>query len=139
MSWWYDDPEEVEKRVQESIEAYEQKLEDFCKRKAAERRANPGRFERRMIDVLVRHDIQFEQEKPMDGYIVDFFLPVMNRIVEIDGRHHCTNANQRQSDTQRDAHFLRKGIPTIRIPNSEMSCVERLSKEALLERLNKNA
>ena len=138
MSWWYDDPEEVARRVQESCDAYEKKLDDFCRKKAAERRAKPGPYELRMAAVFDRYGIPFEQEKPMDGCIADFFLPVMNRVVEVDGGHHYANPEQRQSDLRRDAHFLRKGILTTRIPNSEVGSVERLSKDGLLRRLKQN-
>ena len=139
MSWWYDDPEEVERRTQESFERDEKKFNDFREKKAAERRANPGYYERRVAAVFSRHGIPFEQEKNMHSYIADFFLPVMNRVVEIDGGHHYADPEQRQSDSKRDAHFLRKGISTTRIPNREVGSVERLSKEALLRRLTRDA
>lgn len=135
MSWWLDDPEELKRRVLESLERDEKRIDDFCVKRAAERRANPGPYELRMAAVFARHEIPFEQEKPMNGSIADFFLPGMNRVVEIDGGHHYANSEQRQRDRERDARFLRKGIPTIRIPNSEVDSVERLSKEALLRRL----
>ncbi len=75
----------------------------------------------------------------MDGYIADFFLPDINRIVEIDGRHHYTDEEQHQSDLKRDDYFRRQGIRTTRIPNGEVDSVGRLSKEALLRRLKQNA
>ncbi len=53
----------------------------------------------------------FHRQKPIDEYIVDFFCPKVNLIIEIDGVSHCEKAQQDQQRQTRleylGFHFLR--------------------------------
>jgi len=47
-------------------------------------------------------DIQFYRQKAIGPYIVDFYAPAVNLVIEIDGAHHLTADNIGQ-DKFRDA------------------------------------
>ena len=51
---------------------------------------------------------------------VDFYSPIYNTVIEIDGSQH-RQENQKAKDKQRDELFLRHGISVIRIPTFAIS------------------
>ena len=55
--------------------------------------------------------------------IVDFYLPRINTVLEIDGAQHATNEKQHHKDELRDAFFTDHQINVIRITNRELATI----------------
>jgi len=55
--------------------------------------------------------IRFYKQKPLLGYIADFWCPAAALVVEVDGSQHLTN---KKYDANRDAVFAQRGIITMR-------------------------
>ena len=72
-------------------------------------------------NILIRHHIQFEFQKICYGYIVDFFLPCLDRglIIEIDGGIH-NRKDVKKKDGFRQKNLERKGFCLIRFSNSDV-------------------
>ena len=70
--------------------------------------------------------VQFRRQVPLAGcFIVDFFAPSVQLVVEVDGGYH---ALQRRADERRDAKLRRLGFRVLRI---DASLVMRILPEAL--------
>lgn len=91
--------------------------------------ANPSYLENRMAEILDRLGIRYEQQKvfyfyntkgkPMQFYIVDFYLPGYDTIVEMDGKQH-KESDQMSYDRLRDFRLQRKGNKVIRFTYEDM-------------------
>jgi very-short-patch-repair endonuclease len=57
--------------------------------------------------------VQFYRQKPIGNYIVDFFAPKTNLVVEIDGYQHMEEYNAKK-DKERDAYLSGLGIRVLR-------------------------
>jgi very-short-patch-repair endonuclease len=44
-----------------------------------------SKLEQRFENLLVKLDIKFENQKPVNGYLFDFYIPNINTLIEIDG------------------------------------------------------
>ncbi len=73
-------------------------------------------------------DVQFYCQKPIGGYIVDFYAPKAKLVIEIDGSQHL-EAPHAEKDRERDEHLGRLGLMVLRI-NSRQVLKET---EAVLE------
>lgn len=51
---------------------------------------------------------------------VDFYIPQVKLVIEIDGQHHKINDRQRVNDYERDEHLRKHGVETIRITTKEL-------------------
>ena len=51
---------------------------------------------------------------------VDFFLPQVKLVIEIDGQHHKNKDVRRVNDRKRDDYLSSKGVTTIRITTTEL-------------------
>ena len=58
-------------------------------------------------------DVQFYRQKPIGHYIVDFFAPKANLVVEVDGSQHKQIEHEKK-DNLRDGYFSFKGIAVLR-------------------------
>jgi ATP-dependent DNA helicase RecQ len=58
-------------------------------------------------------------ETPFDGQMVDFYLPQLHTVIEIDGEQH-TKENQNFKDSERDKILRKNNISVIRITTQEM-------------------
>jgi very-short-patch-repair endonuclease len=63
--------------------------------------------------------IQFYRQKTLSSYIVDFYAPAVNLVIEIDGAHHLTEENRAQ-DQFRDAVLKELGLSVLRFSNSQV-------------------
>lgn len=63
--------------------------------------------------------IQFYRQKTLGSYIVDFYAPAVNLIVEIDGAHHLTAENVEQ-DQFRDTVLNQLGLRVLRFSNFQV-------------------
>ena len=63
--------------------------------------------------------IQFYRQKPIGHYIVDFFAPKVNLVIEIDGSQH-QELEQVKKDQQRDNYLRSRGLKVLRFNSREM-------------------
>ena len=83
---------------------------------AATRRANPTASEQCLQDALAAEgSLVFRREEKILGYVVDFFFPETNTVVEVDGAHHRT---QSVRDNLRDDVLRANWYAVIRFPAS---------------------
>ena len=63
--------------------------------------------------------VQFYRQKPIGGYIVDFYAPKAKLVIEIDGSQHF-EAPQVEKDKERDEHLGRLGLMVLRINSRQV-------------------
>jgi len=76
---------------------------------------------------------QFYMQKPIDNYIVDFYCPKRNLVVEIDGGQHY-RIEGKQRDEVRDNYMRKMGLKVLRF--SDMDVFKNL--EEVLEVIRKH-
>ena len=64
--------------------------------------------------------LKFRRQQIIDGFIVDFYCPKLNLVVELDGPIH-DHPECRHYDAQRTGHFESRGISVIQLRNEEVS------------------
>ncbi|MEA3488922.1 MAG: DUF559 domain-containing protein [Candidatus Omnitrophota bacterium] len=83
-------------------------------------------------------DIQFYRQKPIGGYIVDFYASQARIVVEVDGAQHM-ETDQEQKDAQRDIYLKNEGLYVLRFNNlqvlQELDSVMEVIYQAVKERL----
>ena len=63
--------------------------------------------------------LQFYRQKPLGNYIVDFYCPSAQLVIEIDGGQHYTEQGQAQ-DSKRDAWLNDMGLGVMRFSNLDV-------------------
>src|SRR3972149_1755538 len=63
--------------------------------------------------------VQFYREKPLGSFIVDFYAPKANLVVEVDGSQHG-DADHAERDAERDAYLVARGLHVIRFSNVQV-------------------
>ncbi|MHB9072697.1 MAG: endonuclease domain-containing protein [Desulfobaccales bacterium] len=58
--------------------------------------------------------VQFYRQKPIGGYIVDFYAPKAKLVIEIDGSRHL-EAPHLEKDRERDERLGRLGLMVLRV------------------------
>ena len=61
----------------------------------------------------------FSRQKPLGGYIVDFYCYRANLVIEVDGGHHFTDENK-EYDKIRDEFLGNMGLTVLRFTNSDV-------------------
>jgi very-short-patch-repair endonuclease len=61
---------------------------------------------------------KFIRQEPVLGYIVDFWCPRANMVIEVDGGYH---SDRQEYDDKRDAAMRAKGIMVLRYTNERVS------------------
>jgi very-short-patch-repair endonuclease len=80
----------------------------------------------------------FFRQKPIGDYIVDFYCPKANLVVEVDGGQHFEQETA-DNDKVRDAYLESLGLMILRFPNSEvLKCTGKVV-ERIREYLEKSA
>ncbi len=83
-------------------------------------------------------DVQFYRQKPIGGYIVDFYASQSKIVIEVDGSQHM-ETEQEQKDAQRDVYLKNKGLYVLRFNNlqvlQEMNSVMEVIYQTVKERL----
>ena len=75
-------------------------------------------FARDLYFALRQRGVPAQLEKD-DGFkSIDIAIPECKINIEVDGKHHNTNAKQALADLKRTYHSFLKGYYTLRIPNS---------------------
>ena len=63
--------------------------------------------------------VQCYREKPLGPYIVDFYLPKIKLVIEVDGSQHLTETGL-AADRRRTAYLESLGLKVIRFDNREV-------------------
>jgi very-short-patch-repair endonuclease len=115
-------------------------LEDATKEQfAAYLKANQTTAEKKFWERVKDGQIpclEFEQQKIISGWIVDFYLPSAKLIIEIDGSSHNTK-EARELDALKDGQRQKVGYAVLRFSNFEVKhfleiCIARVCQVAYL-------
>jgi len=84
--------------------------------------------------------VQFYRQKPIGNYIVDFFAPRAELVVEVDGSQHFM-MDHPEKDRERDRYLMSRGIRVLRFNSRAVlrdtdSVVEAIH-QAMQQRLHK--
>ena len=63
--------------------------------------------------------VQFYRQKPLLDYIVDFYAPAAELVIEVDGSQHFEPEHQ-HCDAQRDKRLSELGIRVLRFTNAQV-------------------
>lgn len=75
-----------------------------------------NRLRRKQINGL-----QFYRQKPLGKYIVDFYCPARNTVIEVDGGQHFWDENIKKNDAERDEYFTDVlGLKILRFNNVDV-------------------
>ncbi|RXK80200.1 DUF559 domain-containing protein [Chlorobaculum sp. 24CR] len=109
------------------MEAYNKKLKEPSRRLRCEMTDAEqhlwGRLRRKQI-----HGVQFNRQKPILDYIVDFYCAKAKLVIELDGSQHY-ESEHREKDRVRDETLAELGLLVLRYDNRQAL----LETEAVLE------
>lgn len=112
-----------------------QKLIDICSAKSVYKRPDQSQIlqrvkysnlQRKMKEILDEMMINYEQEKSVESYIADFYIPEDNVIVEVMGPIHFTRGGREfNHKTKFKISFLKKvGYKVLIVTNNDLSKLE---------------
>jgi len=64
-------------------------------------------------------DVQFYRQKPIGNFIVDFYAPAVNLVIEVDGCQHYEPMH-RHKDMLRDSFLAAEGLEVARFDNLQV-------------------
>jgi very-short-patch-repair endonuclease len=70
-----------------------------------------------LLDAL---EVEYEPQKPIGRYVIDFYLPHKNLVVEVDGEYWHQRPGVPEKDARRDAFLREKGYNVLRIPGQKI-------------------
>ncbi len=70
-------------------------------------------------DFLKKLPVTVNRQKNIGNYIVDFFIPSAQLVIEVDGAQHAMEAHE-QSDKKRDEYLKSLGITVLRYTNKDI-------------------
>lgn len=62
-------------------------------------------------------NLDFDRQKIIGNYIVDFYCPALNLVIEVDGNSHD---NKLSYDLQRDEYFKKLGLQVIHFTDNDV-------------------
>lgn len=65
------------------------------------------------------HGLQFYRQRPIGNYIVDFYCPQAQLVLEVDGSQHMNEREIRQ-DQYRNSYLKQQGIRVLRFDNLQV-------------------
>lgn len=65
------------------------------------------------------HGVQAYRQRPVAGYIVDFYIPAAKLVIEVDGSQHHT-LDGFEADRRRDAALGKFGFTVLRFDNRQV-------------------
>ena len=89
---------------------------------ARELRSNQTDSERLIWSRLRRKQllgIQFQRQRPLGPYIVDFYSPIANLVIEVDGSQHGEHSTKAK-DEERDKWLKGQGLTVLRFNSREV-------------------
>jgi len=88
--------------------------------RARELRKNATRQEKHLwYDFLCSYPIRFQRQRPICGFIADFYCAYAHLVVELDGLQHLSDNNSAY-DADRSAIFEQHNITVIRFSNNDV-------------------
>ncbi len=87
--------------------------------RARELRAHMTPAEQKLWAFLHHQPYRVLRQRPIDHYIVDFYIPKAKLVIEVDGEQHYTEEGKAY-DAERDAILAGYGLRVLRIPNAEV-------------------
>jgi len=87
--------------------------------RARELRAYMTPAEQKLWAFLRKLPYRVLRQRPIDHYIVDFYIPHARLVIEVDGEQHCTEEGKAY-DAERDAVLEGYGLRVFRVPNAEV-------------------
>ena len=81
--------------------------------------------------------LQFYRQKPIGGYIVDFYAPKAKLVIEIDGSQHM-EAKHFEKDKKRDEYLNSVGIKVLRFNSREVIKETDAVIEEIFETISKH-
>ena len=83
-------------------------------------RKNATKQENRLwYDFLKDYPVKFQRQRPIKGFVVDFYCAAANLSIEVDGSQHYTEQGKAY-DTERAGVLAENGIDEIRFSNKEV-------------------
>ena len=67
-------------------------------------------------DFLKKLPVSVRRQKPLGGYIVDFYCASAKLVIELDGSQH-EEPQQKAADEERDAYLRSRGLTVLRYSN----------------------
>ncbi len=104
--------------------------------KAADQRARAQRtkgrtnIERAVAEVLDALGVEYEQQRRIGRYCVDFYVRSHNQIIEVDGEYWHSLPKQIEHDQKRDAELVALGYNVVRVPGAAIKRDARAALEA---------
>lgn len=93
---------------------------------------NPTNIEIVVDKFLSGSGVDYESQRPIDNrYLVDFFVPSKNLVIECDGEYWHSLAGTRKKDALENAYLKKQGYNLIRI--SERDILNGMYEEKLLK------
>ncbi|MFO7888699.1 MAG: DUF559 domain-containing protein [bacterium] len=92
------------------------------KERARKLRKNMTEAERKLWSHIRKKqikDIQFLRQRPIGNYVVDFYAPEVELVVEVDGGQHY-QGEEKEYDQKRDDYLQGLGIRILRFSNKEV-------------------
>lgn len=80
-------------------------------------------FKNRLLEIGIKFEFQKIIELKHTFYIVDFFIPSINTIVEIDGGYHFKK-EQQIKDKEREQKLISKGYKIMRLKNNKVETID---------------
>ena len=65
--------------------------------------------------------VQFYRQKPIGNFIVDFYAPAADLVIEVDGCQHL-ESEHRIRDKLRDEFLAERGLTVLRFDNLQVLC-----------------
>lgn len=70
--------------------------------------------------VLGDLEIEYEREKRIGRYSIDFYVPGKNLVIECDGEYWHSKPKAQEKDARRDAYLVSHGYTIIRLPEADI-------------------
>lgn len=88
--------------------------------RARELRKNMTPAEKKLWGECLRHlNVRVLRQRPIDNFIVDFYIPSLKLVIEVDGDSHFSEAGKTR-DAERTAVLNGYGVQVIRFNNREV-------------------
>lgn len=88
--------------------------------RARELRKNATKQENHLwYDFLNKYPVKFRRQRPISGFIADFYCEEANLVIELDGSQHYTEQGEAY-DIERSAVLSQFGIKVLRFSNSDI-------------------
>lgn len=116
---WTDEKKENLKTYWKNL-SYEEKIKRTEKARL-KCRANPSSIEIAISLVLEELEIEFASQKLIGAYIVDFYLPNRNLVIECDGDYWHGSDRAKEHDKKKDLFLESKGYKVLRLRECDIN------------------